>query len=490
MITNKLATWVYTLIVLFVFAFACFGYDTQTDNLLNQNFNTNSWSGTNKTTRHGNNTIAGVDGKYVESTISLADVLTQEQLQGGFKSTLGADIWFWYTSDQSVVMKQTIGNHTQTRTVEGTCATFNGCSYATYTDEIIINANSDTNFDTTVRFEFNEDSHSAYHRAADLKNPTLQVNYWNSPVSDEVIDEVEEVIEEFVEWEEQFVEPIIEPPSPPIPPTYIEEIDELDELFLEEPLPTEMLDESFEELEEQFEETEILQLFELPMAEDVVEDEVNIEEVATEEELSFEEEMFEEPAEEVFEEASEQVVMEEEIVEEEVVEEEVATEDSEIAEEETTVVAKEEVATEEGEEISTVEEPAETVAEQEVEIKQDFSVDVADVEAKVKEKIASIDKQLQVISVISAKAMTKTEANISSYTTKNANLFDNRQIYENKTYKDVLLLDEYMFDIYSDDNRFAQISGNDPVLKYQTELQDARIKRIQAEYELRKVRGY
>lgn len=86
--------------------------------------------------------------------------------------------------------------------------------------------------------------------------------------------------------------------------------------------------------------------------------------------------------------------------------------------------------------------------------------------------------------------MTKTEANISSYTTKNANLFDNRQIYENKTYKDVLLLDEYMFDIYSDDNRFAQISGNDPVLKYQTELQDARIKRIQAEYELRKVRGY
>ena len=205
----------------------------------------------------------------------------------------------------------------------------------------------------------------------------------------------------------------------------------------------------------------------------------------TEEELSFEEEMFEEPAEEVFEEASEQVVMEEEIVEEEV-----ATEDSEIAEEETTVVAKEEVATEEGEEISTVEEPAETVAEQEVEIKQDFSVDVADVEAKVKEKIASIDKQLQVISVISAKAMTKTEANISSYTTKNANLFDNRQIYENKTYKDVLLLDEYMFDIYSDDNRFAQISGNDPVLKYQTELQDARIKRIQAEYELRKVRGY
>ena len=65
--------------------------------------------------------------------------------------------------------------------------------------------------------------------------------------------------------------------------------------------------------------------------------------------------------------------------------------------------------------------------------------------------------------------MAKTQADISSYTKKNADLFDNREIYINKTYKDVLLLDEYMIDIYSNDNRFAQISGNDPVLKYQND---------------------
>lgn len=457
MITNKLATWVYTLIVLFVFAFACFGYDTQTDNLLNQNFTDNSWSGTNQSTRHGSGTIAGVDGKYVESTQSLRDTLTQEQINGGFQSTLGADIWFWNTREQSVVMKQTIGGTTQIRTIDRVDGYYN-----TYTDTIVVNENTVSDYDVNVRFEFNESGNSSSHYAADLKNPTLKIDYWNNPVEPEAIEEVEDAIEEFEQWEEQFVEPIIEPPPPPIPPT-IEEIDELDELFLEEPLPTEMLDESFEELEEQFEEAEILQVFDLPMAEDVVEDEGSIEEVATEEELSLEEEAMEE---------------------------EVTTEDSEIAEEETTVVAKEEVATEEGEEISTVEEPTETVAEQEAEVEQDFSVDVADVEAKVKEKIASIDKQLQVISVISAKAMTKTEANISSYTTKNANLFDNRQIYENKTYKDVVLLDEYMVDIYSDDNRFAQISGNDPVLKYQNDLREATFKRQQAERELRKLRGF
>ena len=66
-----------------------------TGNLLNQNFNTSDWSGTNKSTRHGNGTIAGVHGKYVESTISLSDTLTQSQINNGWTSTLGADIWHW-----------------------------------------------------------------------------------------------------------------------------------------------------------------------------------------------------------------------------------------------------------------------------------------------------------------------------------------------------------------------------------------------------------
>ena len=298
-----------------------------------------------------------------------------------------------------------------------------------------------------------------------LLGAKLTMTYDNVVIQQEVIEEIEEVIEEFIQWEEQFVEPTI------VPPTIIAlpiEIEELEELILEEPPTMELLEEITEELEEEFEEVEILQVFGGPEIVEEPEEEIQVQEetVAIEEEEIIEETI--EPTEEVTE-----PVATEEVVEETPTEE---------------IVAEEEVATEE--EISTVEEPTETVAEQEVEVKQDFSIDVADVEAKVKEKIVSVEKQLQAISIIGAKAMAKTQADISSYTKKNADLFDNREIYINKTYKDVLLLDEYMIDIYSNDNRFAQISGNDPVLKYQNDLREVRIKRKQAEYELRKARGY
>ena len=69
-------------------------------------------------------------------------------------------------------------------------------------------------------------------------------------------------------------------------------------------------------------------------------------------------------------------------------------------------------------------------------------------------------------------------------------MFDNRQIYLNKTYNDVVLLDEYMVDIYADDNRVAQITMNDPVLKYQNDLREATFKRQQAERELKRLRGF
>jgi hypothetical protein len=86
--------------------------------------------------------------------------------------------------------------------------------------------------------------------------------------------------------------------------------------------------------------------------------------------------------------------------------------------------------------------------------------------------------------------MTKTQVNLGQYTNKNNEMYDNRQIYENKTYKDVVLLDEYMVDIYTKDNRVAQITMNDPVLKYQNDLREATFKRQQAERELKRLRGF
>ena len=153
---------------------------------------------------------------------------------------------------------------------------------------------------------------------------------------------------------------------------------------------------------------------------------------------------------------------------------------------ESTIAQEEEIVEED---VPTVtEEPEDIVAEKPV-IKE-FSVDVANVEAQVKTRVKSVEQQLQAVSIIAAKAMTKTQVNLGQYTNKNNEMYDNRQIYENKTYKDVVLLDEYMVDIYTKDNRVAQITMNDPVLKYQNDLREATFKRQQAERELKKLRGF
>jgi len=47
-----------------------------------------------------------------------------------------------------------------------------------------------------------------------------------------------------------------------------------------------------------------------------------------------------------------------------------------------------------------------------------------------------------------------------------------------------------MVSIYANDNRVAQITMNDPVLKYQNDLREATFKRQQAERELKRLRGF
>ena len=508
---NSFINWVYGLITLFVLGFACFAEEITTGNLLpNGTNNASSYQTVDSTipnvTSNGFTTSGNIQswGQEIEVTGtgginvtgSLVDITTgedtttQDKLDNGVtlnSTTIVQNCEYQGSNWQCGQAKP--GQDTYTTTVKildssgNVLATVNqvrnndagyGNNAFKYSDSVAYTGTGSNQFYWGWEgVDLGYDTYGTSLGGPNLLGAKLTMTYDNVVIEQEVIEELEEVIEEFVEWEEQFVEPTIAPPTIITLPI---EIEELEELTLEEPQVIEMIEELTEELEEEFEEVEILQIIE-PVIEEEIEEPSMQEEVAIEEEL-MEEEMMEEVEEiameeEITEEATETVATEEELVEETPTEE---------------VVAEKEVATEE--EISTVEEPTETVAEQEVEVKQDFSVDVADVEAKVKEKIASVEKQLQAISIIGAKAMAKTQADISSYTKKNADLFDNREIYINKTYKDVVLLDEYMIDIYSNDNRFALISGNDPVLKYQNDLREVRIKRKQAEYELRKVRGY
>jgi hypothetical protein len=147
-----------------------------TDNLVSQEFLDGSWT-YNNSSNHGTGTIAGVDGQYFETTVSLNNDanLSKEEINSGFSSTFGSDIWFWTSNtNQNVILKQTLtddnGNIiTQQRTINHTQ---NG--YQTYDDTIIVKSNNQQDYDITARIEVNVPGVTG-HGGADIRSPTLNV---------------------------------------------------------------------------------------------------------------------------------------------------------------------------------------------------------------------------------------------------------------------------------------------------------------------------
>ena len=176
-----------------------------TGNLLNQDFST--WSGTN-TARHGNNTVAGVHGQYVETEVKLSDTLTEDQIKWGWTSTLGADIYHWNNDTSETEMIQTITASDGTVTIQSRKITLDTYQpFTTYTDSHTETRNGNTDYTIDVRFNFSESTQSPYHWAVDLENPTLVVEYEPNPVFlsstqtaeiKSVVNDVEEIkIEEY-----------------------------------------------------------------------------------------------------------------------------------------------------------------------------------------------------------------------------------------------------------------------------------------------------
>ena len=169
---------------------------TTTNNQLPQQFFNNNqqhneWTCTDPTHNHGNNIGAMVNGDHMmHPVVSLADDvnMTEAQIQNGWSSELGADIWHWNTSTSTTTMKQTItdseGNvTTQIREVElGSCGYTNCGGYNTYTDTHVQGSNSATDFQIAVRFDFEESTNRTSHWAVDIKNPTLKITYEQNPV--------------------------------------------------------------------------------------------------------------------------------------------------------------------------------------------------------------------------------------------------------------------------------------------------------------------
>ncbi len=457
--------------------------DITTNNILNQTFTSgNNWTG-QLSSNHGTGIIAGVDEGYVENTeaYSLVDDvdISADQFNNGFTSNQSAKVWFWNSNNQDVVMKQIITNSdgnvtTQTKTITGSCATFNGCSYQnTGNNTYSIGSNTQTDFDIKARFEFNSSpsgsaSYSGTHRAADLKQPVLTITYDDTVLDTETtdaLDDVEEALEdlqdevfedmeEFIFEEEYFSFNTDENFS------FEEEIYFDDEMYFSD----EFFDEFFEEEGMSFDEEPIIELTETGMEEIYEETDEIVDTflpVVSEEEEFSSDETFTETDGPIFMESTETgETFEEEVVEEEsVIEEEVVEEEStEIAEEEETV---EEEPTEmvkatneeEKEEIKEEKSDSETTAtstvqakkiakQKKIQQKKAIVKNLARIMDKVDKDVKDIAKNLAIKNIIKMEAITSEQASLDMY--QNAvfykpkdiyldqlNIFDFRQIYPN-----------------------------------------------------------
>ena len=159
-----------------------------TNNLLpqqffNNNSNHNEWTCNDPSHNHGNSIVAAHHGDSIERDVSLSEYLTEDQIQYGWSSTLGADIWHWNNLSSETDMIQTITASDGTVTTQKRTVAFSQITpYQTYTSTYIEGMNVNTNYNINVRFDFRESSQSQYHRAVDLKNPTLVIDYEPNPI--------------------------------------------------------------------------------------------------------------------------------------------------------------------------------------------------------------------------------------------------------------------------------------------------------------------
>jgi len=401
--------------------------EVTTGNLLDQNFDNGSWSGT-ADGRHGSNVIAAHNNEYIVSDdISLADDanLTQEEINDGFTTNHSFRYWHWNNFNSTVQSTVTIIDSsgettTQTRTYNSTgCGYINCGSYNTGSDSLSISRNSETDYNINVRYDFSDSSNATGHYGVDLKEPSLTVTYESDPVRLETSleNEIIELFDDFkpednikfedTKFEDNFV-------ALPEPSFAIEEEFKMEEEFkLEEPEVKE---------EANFSEPMVMdvpeeQKEEKPVMEMVME---FIEEDDKKEEEPRPMEVTEMPNEKPEEEKTTS-----ELLQEGFKEEQEQNEKEEEPDSETTETAD-----------ATKEDSGE---QKEVQQKETKTVGLTEVLDKIDEKIKDIDKNLQLKNLVKLKVMSSNnildEYNISFYEPKDiyldqVEIADNRIIYE------------------------------------------------------------
>jgi len=208
----------FNIVLIIMLIFSTVANAETTGNLLPQQFFNNNqghngWNCTDPSHNHGNSIVAAVHGDFIENTISLGDTLNQSQINGGWTSTFGADMWGWNTYDQEIKMTQTItdANGTITTQIRDVaipgCSGYNCGSYATYTDSYTQGLNNQSNYTIKARFDFSESSQSTSHRAIDLKNPTLTIEHSLLSVTQQsTISEINEIVGNTIEQQVETIE--------------------------------------------------------------------------------------------------------------------------------------------------------------------------------------------------------------------------------------------------------------------------------------------
>ena len=471
--------------------------------------------------------------------------LTQSEVNQGFTSTMGADVWFWNSIENTLTLKQTVTGSdgsvsTQVREINDhdPSRSMNGGTFTNYTNVYTQGSNTQTDF--TIRAElYNETAgttYDNYHRGPDVDNVTLDVTYtYIPPISEEtqdVIDDIDGDITDIVEnipddfnWYEEDL-PIFEIPVEfddtfyfeDIETVYIDELPLIEEFdmggfeempeietvffedeFMMEPPPM-MVEEVFtEEFEEDFteflEETGMEEEFMEFLEDEGITAEEFFEEITEEEfndeltEESFEE--FEEPLEDISTEEESVPEIEENETEtvEEVTESEPVEEEKEVATNETTEEEEPNSTESEDSEVSTEDSgEQEDIQSKEVDTKDRVATDVAKVETKLKKNLKAIAKQIAKVTKETTQNLTKEDLFFKNNT---LDAYNKTQFYKSKDiYTDQSMdlfnqidLGVYNKDIYSGVT-LASYTQNDPVEVHKVQLQKAQSKTNRLKLEL------
>ena len=467
--------------------------------------------------------------------------LTQSEVNQGFTSTMGADVWFWNSLENTLTLKQTVTGSdgsvsTQVRDINDhdPNRSMNGGTFTNYTNVYTQGSNTQTDF--TIRAElYNETAGTAYdnyHRGPDVDNVTLNVTYTEIPpineetqdviedIDEDIIDIVENIPDDFdwineditiipdfyLPFEDDYIfEEIVIDDLPPIEEfemEVFEEMPEIEMVFFEEEFSEPMMvtEEIFtEEFEEDFteflEETGMEEEFMEFLEDEGITAEEFFEEITEEE---FNDELAEESFEE-FEEPLESVATEEESVSEveenetetveEVTESEKVEEEKEVATNKTTEEEKSDSTESEESEVSTEESgEQEDIQSEELDTKDRVTTDVAKIESKLNKNIKTIAKQIAKVTKETTKNLSKEDLffranDLDSYS--QVAFYTAKEIYNNTNMGLFVQLDlsTYSGEIYVNTS-LSSYTDNDPVEIHRVTLMNIKKQKNKLEAEL------